>query len=255
MMGYISVIVVSKSNDVRLCLQRLIDEHPDFNVLRTCEDVADALPPIRKLTSGLIVVDIGSNDMDEVCITKMFEADTQPDVIVLANDGREAARAYDLGVDDFVIKPIRIKRFARALERMRKKHCRRQLVNKQRNGMPNDTLSGPTDRIALKQGTGYTLLDLDQIDWVQAADTYVRFHTGGKSYMIRERLKHVEHRLAAKGFLRIHRSTIVNLDRVREVLSESNGGAYVVLATGTKLKISRSYLKDLETLLAPLQLG
>lgn len=208
MMEYLPVIIVATSDDVRLRLQRLVDEQPGFNVVSMCEDDADALQLIRKLKPDDIVMDIGSSDMEEFQMVDSFQRATRPVVILLADDGREAARAYDLG-----------------------------------------------DRIALKQGTGYVFLNLDEIDWIQAADTYVRFHTDGKSYMIRERLKHVEHRLARKGFLRIHRSTIVNLNRIREVLSESNGGAHVVLKTGTKLKISRSYLKDLETLLAPLQLG
>jgi two-component system LytT family response regulator len=240
---------------VRLCLQRLVDDRPEFTVVQTCEDEADVLQLCRNLEPDLIVADIGSNDLEKVRIVELFQGDAQPDVIVLSDDGREAARAFDLGVGDFVIKPVRPKRFACALERMQTKYRRRQRMNEHTNGSPNNALFDATNRIALKQGTGYVLLNLDQIDWVQAADTYVRFHTGGKSYMIRERLKHVEQRLAAKGFLRIHRSTIINLDRVREVLTESNGGAYVVLETGTKLKISRSYLKDLETHLPPLQLG
>ncbi len=96
-------------------------------------------------------------------------------------------------------------------------------------------------RIILKSNGRLTFVDADEIDWIQAMDVYVRLHSGEKSHLVRERLKNVEEKLDPDQFMRIHRSTIVNVERIREVKPHPYGGAMAVLHDGTKLKVSRTY--------------
>lgn len=96
-------------------------------------------------------------------------------------------------------------------------------------------------RLIVKSRGRLAFIDTEEIDWIQAMDVYVRLHTGEKSHLVRERLKNVERRLDPQKFLRIHRSTIVNIMRIREVAPHPYGGAIVLLEDGTRLKVSRTY--------------
>ena len=96
-------------------------------------------------------------------------------------------------------------------------------------------------RLILKSNGRLKFVDAEEIDWIQAMDVYVRLHSGDKSHLVRERLKNVEEKLDPNQFMRIHRSTIVNVERIREVTPHPYGGAMAVLHDGTKLRVSRTY--------------
>lgn len=114
---------------------------------------------------------------------------------------------------------------------------------KEPNGaqMPKRRTGAYPSRLILKSRGRLTFVDAEEIDWVQAMDVYVRLIAGEKSHLIRERLKNVERKLDPRHFMRIHRSTIVNIRRIREVTPHPYGGAMAVLHDGTKLKVSRTY--------------
>jgi two-component system LytT family response regulator len=110
----------------------------------------------------------------------------------------------------------------------------------------------PVDRLVLRQGNRVRFVETRHITWIEADDTYVRLHEGQRSHLINERLKNVAARLNRRQFVRIHRSTIVNLERIKEIRPHPGGGAIVVLQEGTELKMSRSYYRRLDKLLAGL---
>lgn len=117
---------------------------------------------------------------------------------------------------------------------MEDKNSHRGRINgKQKGSYPS--------RLILKSSGRLKFVDAAEIDWIQAMDVYVRLHSGEKSHLVRERLKNVEEKLDPNRFMRIHRSTIVNVERIREVTPHPYGGAMAVLYDGTKLRVSRTY--------------
>ena len=181
-------------------------------------------------------------------------------VFVTAYD-EHALRAFEVNAVDYLLKPYDDARFAAAVERAKEEVRRRQAdtVNArlaqlldylQRTGPAPEPVADPShDRILLKSSGEIFFLKAGEIDWIEAEGDYMKFHVAGRTHLMRETMARLEARLDPRRFLRIHRSTIVNVDRLRK-LSPSFGGEYaVVLQDGTKLKLSRGYHERIAELL------
>jgi two-component system LytT family response regulator len=119
--------------------------------------------------------------------------------------------------------------------------------------MPNSSVNDYLTRIAVKEGERITFLNVDLIDWIEAADNYICLHVGSKSYLLRSKLGDIEKQLDPNHFLRIHRSRIVNIDRIHEMQPQGSGDCVLVLRDGTELTSSRTYREQRRRLLNPLQ--
>src|SRR5262249_25967833 len=150
-----------------------------------------------------------------------------------------ALRAFDVDAVDYLLKPFDDERFARALERA-KAHVRRGRAEELARHLA--TLAAPpaADRLAIKDGARLRFVRVADIDWIGAEDYYAEVHIGGAAHLLREPLRALETRLDAHRFVRIHRSAIVNVERVREIETSARGDWAVVLADGTKLRLSRN---------------
>ena len=260
----VRVLVVGKTEHVQVRLCRLVDEMA-FKVVGTAPS-GEAARHIRNTKPHLVLLEVGAEGDGLDLIATLGES-RAPLFVVVAPDTRGAVHAYELGVVDYLVKPLHDARLHAALERVRSRffsapaagipqsRSRRQPRSRREAPQSAPDSAVPGRRLALKQGKSTVLLELDGIDWIEADDVYLNFHVGERTYLIRERLKHVERCLKGKGFLRIHRSTIVNLARVRKVVSESGTGGHVVLADGVQLRVSKSNFKELEACVAFRQLG
>jgi two-component system, LytTR family, response regulator len=180
-------------------------------------------------------------------------------VIFVTAFDRFAVRAFEIHALDYLLKPVNEARFDESLARARAavagarddSMIRRflQVATELRASTGEDLLPATADRIPVKAQGRVMILRVAEIDWIDADGDYVTVHVGPKSWLLRETIAAAEARLALSGFVRIHRSTLVNIRRVRELLPLSKGEFTVVLTDGTELKLSRNYRFALERLL------
>ena len=187
--------------------------------------------------------------------------DALPVVIFVTAYDEHALRAFEVNAVDYLLKPYDDARFAAALQRAKTQARRRQADHvgsritqlldflERGGGQTEPVLEKPGERILLKSSGEIFFLKAEEIDWIEAEGDYMKFHVAGRAHLMRETMARLEARLDPRRFIRIHRSTIVNIDRLRK-LSPSFAGEYaVVLHDGTKLKLSRGYHDRLQELL------
>jgi two-component system LytT family response regulator len=200
----------------------------------------------------------GSNGFEAL---KQVGAEAAPTVVFVTAYDEYALRAFEVHAVDYLLKPYDDARFTAALQRAKEEVRRRQTdsVNArltqlldylQTTAAPGAPAEDPAgDRILLKSSGEIFFLKAEEIDWIEAEGDYMKFHVNGRAHLMRETMARLEARLDPKRFIRIHRSTIVNIDRLRK-LSPSFAGEYaVVLHDGTKLKLSRGYHERIAALL------
>jgi len=176
-----------------------------------------------------------------------------PPVIFITAYDHYAVRAFEVHALDYLLKPFDRERFAAAMERAKK-----QLRRDPDNGIDArilallEQIKEPqrySERLVVKTGGRVFFLNTDEIDWIEAEGNYVSIHTGAKGYLLRETISSLETQLDPREFVRIHRSAIVRLDRIKELQPWSHGEYHVILHDGTQLTLSRSYRDKLQAAL------
>ena len=199
----------------------------DFETVGECDGGRTAIDAIRALAPDLVFLDVQMAEVDGFAVVESIGAEHMPVVIFVTAFDAHALHAFDCHALDYLLKPIDDARFAEALTRARE--CVR------------DRASRMGERIAVHDRGRVALLDPRDIEWVAADGDYVRIHASARSYLVRETLTAMAERLCAPRFVRIHRSTIVNVAQIGELRPMPNREFVVVLRDGTKLRSSRSY--------------
>lgn len=260
--GRIRTLIVDDEPAARRGLRLLLERDAGIAIVGEAANGLEAVEFIRRERPELVFLDVQMPGADGFeTLRRLAPAETPTVVFVTAFD-EYALRAFEVQAVDYLLKPYDDARFAAALHRAKAEVQRRQgetvntrlaqlleyLQTAEREGTRRAEAAG--DRILLKSSGEILLFKPEEIDWVEAEGDYMKFHVGGKAHLMRETMARLEARLDPARFIRIHRSTIVNLDRVRK-LSPSFAGEYVaVLQDGTKLRLSRSYHERLAELLA-----
>jgi two-component system, LytTR family, response regulator len=245
----IRTLIVDDERIARRRIRRLLGSESDIEIVGECGSGLEALPVIEEESPDLLLLDVQMPEMDGLDLLRNLKG-PMPCVIFTTAFDRYAVGAFDLHAADYVLKPIDEERFRRALER-----AREQIRQKRRTtpdtrllellaGLQKETRT--LDRLVIKQPGRAFFIKVESIDWLEAADNYVRVHVGSETHLIRETIGSFEAKLDPRKFARIHRSTIVNIDRVKEVQSFFQGNHVVVLLNGHKLKLSRSYRDRLD---------
>jgi two-component system, LytTR family, response regulator len=230
----IRVLVVDDEPLARSNILHLLRDSPDVEILGECESAAAALEVIRVQKPDLVFLDVRMPEYDGFDILEMLGADAPPAVIFVTAYDQYALKAFDTGALDYMLKPFSNARFARALERAKQRIVHRRDV------------PSKMDRLTIKNAGSVLFLPTSDIDWIEAADYYASLHVGSRVHLLRRSMNDLESDLDPAHFCRIHRSTIVNLDRVRELRFDSDAEYELVLADGTNLRLSRRYRKDLQ---------
>lgn len=258
----IRALIVDDEPLARERIRDLLDEEPDIEVIGECGDGSEAVTAIQSLSPQIVFLDIQMPEMNGFEVLERLGADRVPAVIFVTAYDQFALDAFDMHAIDYLLKPFDGERFSWALDRARR------LI-----GTDDDGTAGEPDlaerlrslleevdrdrrylkRLAVKSGGRVYFLQLDQIEWIEAAGNYARLHEGGRSHLVRTTLKRLVERLDPDRFLRISRSTIVNLDFVRELQPWFRGGYVVVLRSGEKQRTGRKYQENVSRLLAALQ--
>ena len=231
-------------------LRTLLESEPDVEVLAEYGD------GIAALGQHLVFLDVEMPGLDGFAVLEKVKGlvDRLPVVVFITAYYKYAVRAFEVHALDYLLKPFDDERFRQALERARAE------VGQQQTGEVNrrilamlDELKSPreeyVERFAVQTSDRVFFVRAEDVDWIEAASNYVRLHAGKNAHMIRGTMQSVEARLDPERFLRIHRSAIVNIDRIRELQPWFHGEYKVILTDGTTLTLSRGYRESLQTLL------
>lgn len=230
----IRTLVVDDEPLARSSVRQLLRDDPAIEILGECGSGAEAIARIREDKPDLVFLDVQMPEVDGFDVLEMLGTEMPPAVVFVTAYNQYALRAFDAGALDYVLKPFDNARFALALSRA-----------KARIAAPARKQRTP-ERLAIKSAGQVLFVSVAEIDWIEAADYYACLHVGPKSHLLRRSLADLEHDLANTVFCRIHRSTIVNLERVRGMTADVDGEHEVLLNNGTKLRLSRRYRKQVQ---------
>jgi two-component system, LytTR family, response regulator len=248
-------------------LQLRLANETDIDVVAECANGHEAVAAIAEHGPDLMFLDVQMPGLDGFATLRTIPASQMPMVVFVTAYDHYAIRAFEASAVDYVLKPIDDSRLQQALFRVRQQyrernadmHCARLLnLLGEVSGRPSLTLeealvgvvapgSGGT-RLVFKDGNRTVRVEPDSVRWIDAAGDYMCIHTDAETLVVRATLSELERQLDTRRFARIHRSTIVNVGRVREMRSHINGEYFLVLDSGNELKLSRTY-KDKVTLL------
>jgi two-component system LytT family response regulator len=243
----IRTLIVDDERHARQKVRALLASAHDVEVIGECDDGDDAVASILELTPDLVFLDVQMPGRDGFDVLRAI-GDAARNVIFVTAHDQYAVRAFEVQALDYLLKPFDRARMELALERVRARmrdgddlQARlRALVEQVRPG--GETL----DRIMVKSAGRITFLRVEEIDWIEAADNYVRLHAGRETHLIRETMNHLETKLDRKRFVRVHRCAIVNIDSIREIRSLFHGDHNILLRTGADIPLGRSYRDRLE---------
>ena len=216
----------------------------DFTVVGECANADSAARAIAELAPDVVFLDVRMPGVDGFGLLERIAPERQPYVVFLTAYDRFALRAFDAEAVDYLLKPIDDERFARALERVRAAHRSAELEAKETGGTAYPA------RFPVRVGRRIVVAHASDIDWVEAVGDYCGLHTASKVHLVREPLHVLEGKLDPRLFMRVHRSTIVRVDRVAELRAATNRDAVARLHDGTVLKVSRTYSDALRKALA-----
>jgi two-component system LytT family response regulator len=251
-------IIVDDEELARRGIRTLLKRAGDVEIVSECSSGEDAIKAIRATEPELVYLDIQMPGKTGFDVIAALPGTKCPHVIFVTAFDCFAVRAFEIHALDYLLKPVNEGRFNASLARARTAVAsarddsvirRFWEMTKELRASPGLNSSSLPDRIPVKSQGRVIIVNVAEIDWVEADGDYVSVHVGPKSWLLRETIVAAESRLALSGFIRIHRSTLVNIYRVRELLPLSKGEYTVVLLDGTKLKLSRNYHFALERLL------
>jgi two-component system, LytTR family, response regulator len=231
----IRAVVVDDEPLARSNLTVLLRLDPEVEVVRECGSGVEALAEIRNSKPDLVFLDVQMPECDGFDVLEMLGGDLPPAVVFVTAYDQYALRAFEAGALDYLLKPFDNARFDRALGRAKER------IAQGRN--PPRTMAC----FAVKSAGQVSFLKISEIDWIEAADYYSCLHVGGRTHLLRRSLSELDQELDQAVFCRIHRSTIVKLDRVRGLKLNENGEYDVLLDNGTRHRLSRRYRKQLQS--------
>lgn len=249
-MKKMKVLVADDEPLARERLTSLLAAEPDVDVVAQARDGEEAVTSIHDHPPDLVFLDIQMPQMSGFEVIEAVGTEQMPPVIFVTAYDQHALQAFQVRALDYLLKPFDRQRFTDALQRARRQIERDDsgdlgrrllaLVKDLRRDQPK------SDRLVVKSGGRLFFLRADEIDWVEAAGNYVRLHVGTSSHLLRETMNAIEGRLDPEKFFRIHRSRIVNMERIQELQPWLNGEYAVLLRTGTRLTLSRGYREKLQ---------
>ena len=254
-MKKIRTLIVDDEPLARERLAGLLSNEPDIEIVAQCRDGEEAVTAIVDHEPDLVFLDVQMPQMNGFEVIEAVGGERMPLVIFVTAYDQHALRAFQVRALDYLLKPFDRERFTDSLQRARKQIERDESGDLGRRllALVNDIKpeAPKLDRLIVKSGGRVFFLRTGDLDWIEAAGNYVNLHVGKESYLLRGRMSELEKRFDPEKFFRIHRSTMVNLDRVKELQPLFKGEGIVVLKDGQKLSASRSCIQRLQAFLGP----
>jgi len=230
----IGTVIVDDEPLARANVAALLRADPEIVLLGECASGEEAVKTVRELRPSLLFLDVQMPDCDGFGVLEALGSDAPPAVVFVTAYDQYALKAFEAEALDYLLKPYDNARFFRVLSRAKVSLAHRPVERRR------------LERIMVRNAGRISFLRIEEIDWIEAADYYACLHTGGKTHLLRRSMADLERDLEPVSFCRIHRSTIVNLARVRDLCSDGGGDYEVVLHDDIRLTVSRSYREKLQ---------
>jgi two-component system LytT family response regulator len=239
------IVIVDDEPPARARLRRLLTPHEDVVIVAEASDGASAVDAIETTEPDLVLLDIQMPELDGFDVLRALDMPRMPAVIFVTAFDHYAVRAFDVHALDYVVKPVETDRLDRALAHARRSvRDRHDAVTALLNELARDRPY--LSRIPVRSEGRVKVVDLADVDWLGAADNYVTIHAGAREYLIRDTIAAIERRLDPAHFVRVHRSTIVRIDRIAELVPDLHGDFRIRLKGGAELALSRTYRARVE---------
>lgn len=257
-MTAIRTVVVEDEPVSRERLVALLADEPEVEVVATCADGRSAAETIAAAEPDLVLLDIQLPELDGLSLARTLAGDRRPAVVFITAHDQYALPAFEIHALDYLLKPFSEERFRESIAHVRRHLQQQHATTLGRQilammpevgfaGVPAKPVPRRPQRLAVKGGGRVYFVKADDIDYCEAAGNYACLHAGSQTHLIRETMNSLEARLDPEVFVRIHRSVIVNVERIQEIQSTMGGESIVRLRDGTRLTMSRGYRDALQS--------
>jgi two-component system, LytTR family, response regulator len=246
------VLIVDDEPLPRERLRTLLGEHDEVEIVGECADGESAVRSILELRPDLVLLDIKMPELDGFGVVEALKGEELPAIIFVTAYDEFAIRAFEVEAVDYLLKPINPERFARALGRALAALERPEsgAMHKLQEFVERVERSrGFLTRFVVRDRSKLSFVRVEDVDWIDSASNYVRLHVDGRPSFVRETMKSIEARLDPDRFVRVHRSSIINIDRVASIEPSSHGEYIVTMRDGARLTTSRTHSERLRELL------
>jgi two-component system, LytTR family, response regulator len=250
-MNPIRLLIVDDEPLARAGVRRLLEHDDVIQVIGECEDGAQAVVAILDQQPDAVLLDIKMPEMNGLDVVRTIGVERMPLTVFITAYDEHALRAFELHAVDYLLKPFNDERFAQTIQRIKSEiHTRAaaRLSEKLLNVLQDTQPKGGRylNRIVVRTDGRTLLLKTVDVEWIEAADYYARIHSGSKAYLLRETMNELEAKLDPEVFFRVHRSAIVNLEKVKEIQPYTRGEHVVIMNGGAKVRLSRGRREKLE---------
>ncbi len=248
----LKLLIVDDEPLARERIREMLRADPQIEIIGDCSNGDDAIEAVKTSRPDLLLLDIQMPGTDGFGVLEALDPSEIPCVIFITAYDQYAVKAFEVYALDYLLKPFDRERFSKAIERAK------QHIFKERNksltervlAALNEIKNKPEylERLVIRTNGHIFFIKTEEIDWLEAEGNYVRLHSGKESYLLRDAISSLETQLDPKKFLRIHRSAIVNINRIQELQPWFHGEYRVILQDGVQLTLSRSYRDKLNEL-------
>jgi two-component system LytT family response regulator len=239
----LTALIVDDEPLARDGLRLLLADDPQVSTVLEARNGLEAVSVIRERQPTLVFLDVQMPEMDGFSVVQEVGPERMPAVVFVTAHDRYAIRAFEINAIDYLLKPVAAQRFHQALERVKARLNAGEETHRHMVSLL-EAIASPSryvKRLAIRSAGRTSFLGVEEIDWIQAAENYVQLHSGSASHMLQVTMNTLEASLDPEVFIRIHRSMIVNIERIKELQPESHGEYVIVLRSGVRLQSSRSY--------------
>jgi two-component system LytT family response regulator len=249
----ISALIADDEPLARIRIADLLKPLPDIEIVGEADNGLQTVHMIQKLAPDLVFLDVQMPQLDGLGVIKKIGAENMPYVIFVTAFDKYLLQAFEVHALDYLLKPFDCDRFLAAVEHatktIRRSHGRDSFAEEVTRLLHE--LKSPASRLrkfAVKVGGRLCIIDAGDVDWIESAGNYVMLHVRDERHLVRTTMAQLESQINQEQFVRIHRSTFVNIDRIKEIRQREQGDHIVLLSSGAKLSMSRTYKHNLDQL-------
>lgn len=252
-MSTIRTIIADDEKLARTKLRILLNSETEINIVAECCDYQQTVQAVHTCKPDLLLLDVQMPGPDGFHVLRTIPPDQMPIVVFTTAYDQYALQAFEAHALDYLLKPFDQERLHRAIERVRMEIVKsgdREIARRILDYLAKGQAESPAEkRLIIKAGGRVIFLDVDEIDWIDADANYVKLNAGKDSYLLRQSIGRLGQRLSPSQFVRIHRSTIVNIQKIKELQPCNSGEYIVILKNGKELSCSRGYRGGLQSLI------
>jgi two-component system LytT family response regulator len=245
-------LIVDDEPLAREGLRLLLSRDPELSAIREARNGSEALMAIREFSPDFVFLDVQMPEMDGFAVLRNLSAEEMPAVVFVTAHDQYAIQAFEINALDYLLKPIIEERFVKTLERAKDRLRSNAAADSSRQILSLlEAMASPRSylkRMAVRSADKTVFVNVEDIDWIEAAENYVEVHAGRATHLLHVTMKALEMSLDPEIFLRIHRSIIVNVGRIKDLQSDAHGEYAITLRDGVRLQSGRTYAARLRAL-------